>query len=151
MPVTQRAATTRIRSKTPRTIRARFMAGLGWKNCGRVCRWNRTGRVGTIYNAIDCFQPAKQGGRVRMALKFPSLLLAAALAPLGAQPALNPPAPFVTLGQAAPAVGGTVATLSAARSAQEMGLPSVAAALYRELLAAPAGAGDRNQIILALT
>ncbi|MSU70171.1 MAG: tetratricopeptide repeat protein [Opitutaceae bacterium] len=84
--------------------------------------------------------------------KFPSLLLVAALAPLRAQEAFNPPAPFVALGQTAPAVGGALAMLGAARSAQEMGLPSVAVTLYREVLAAPAGTGgDRAQIALALT
>jgi len=88
-----------------------------------------------------------------MAQKFPAiLLLAVALAPAGAQEALNPPVPFTVAAADATSVGGNLVTLGAARSAQEMGMPSVAASLYRQLLAAPPGAGgDRAQITLALT
>ncbi len=88
-----------------------------------------------------------------MALKIPALLLlSAALAPLAAEEALNPPAPLVAFTPEAGSVGGNLLTLGAARNAQQLGLPSVAASLYRQLLVAPAGTGgDRAQITLALT
>jgi len=80
------------------------------------------------------------------------LLLTVALTPLVAEEALSPPAPFVAAGQSTPPAGSWLALLNSARSAQDAGLPSLAASLYREVLAAPAGAGgDRVQIALALT
>ena len=66
---------------------------------------------------------------------------------LQAQGPLSPPAPFAR--NSAPAsVGRSILTLAAAQSAHDLGLPSVAADLYRELLAAPGV--DRVETSLAL-
>ena len=66
----------------------------------------------------------------------PTYFLSLALALTGrAQETLNPPTPL------APAVeipaGGNQLSREAARRAQELGFPSIAVGLYRELLAAP--------------
>lgn len=69
---------------------------------------------------------------------------------------LHPPAPLVAEGAAAPSTGANVVTLLAAQRAQEMGFPSAAAVLYRQLLDAPAAAGaiagaaDRASLTLGL-
>jgi len=78
------------------------------------------------------------------------LVIAAPLAP--AQTPLHPPAPLAVTGAPASlAPGQAAATLAAAERAQAMGFPSIAAELYRRLLAAPAGgAGDQLQLRLAL-
>ena len=80
---------------------------------------------------------------------FPLLLVS--LMPLLAQEPLSPPGPFVTAKELMPPAGNWLERLNAARSAQDAGLPSIAVGLYREVLAAPPGAGgDRTQITLAL-
>jgi len=88
-----------------------------------------------------------------MRSRFLACLLLATAAPLApAQTPLHPPAPLVGAGAPAPlAPGQAAATLAAAERAQAMGFPSIAAELYRRLLAAPAGGtGDRLQLRLAL-
>ena len=79
---------------------------------------------------------------------FPVLLLAMAAAlVLRAQTPLNIPVPLVTPSRA-PSPGDSVLVLAAADRAQEMGFPTVAAELYRGLLAAPDG--DRSRLTLGL-
>jgi hypothetical protein len=77
---------------------------------------------------------------------LPVLMLAAAPG-LRAQVPLNPPAPLAV---ALPAIspGEGALALAAAERAEEMGLPAVAAELYRGLLAAPNG--DRGRLTLGL-
>jgi TolA-binding protein len=76
------------------------------------------------------------------------LLLAAARA----EEPLNPPSPLVSVNQVIAAPGAVLQDLGGARGAQELGIPFLAASLYREVLATPAGAGgDRPQLILGLT
>lgn len=76
------------------------------------------------------------------------LLLSAAAAAVRAQEApLHPPAPLVTA-TATLSPGDEAVTAAAATRAQEMGFPSAAAALYRELLALPDG--DRARWTLGL-
>jgi TolA-binding protein len=60
-----------------------------------------------------------------------------AAAPALAQEPLNPAVPLLRTA-AGPSPGERALTLAAAQRAQEMGFPDTAAALYRELLAAPA-------------
>jgi TolA-binding protein len=75
-------------------------------------------------------------------LLFPALLLSA-------QEPLNAPVPLVTLpGAAAPSDGSRLMSLAAARRAQELGFPSAAATLYRQLLNEPGA--DRAALTLAL-
>ncbi len=62
---------------------------------------------------------------------------------------LNSPAPLMKPAAAALSPGATNATLAAARRAQELGLPSLAVPLYRQLL--DAGGADREGLALALT
>ena len=64
-----------------------------------------------------------------------------------AQEALNPPSPLTRAAAGSP--GGGVVTLAAAQRAQELGFPSVAAGIYRQLLAEAAGA-ERTGLTLAL-
>ncbi len=68
---------------------------------------------------------------------------------LCAQESLNPPAPLITL-PGAPAVspGDRAVSFAAAQRAQELGFPSAAAELYRQLLAQPGA--DRGRVTLAL-
>lgn len=83
---------------------------------------------------------------------LPVLLVTAIASVASAQPALRPPAPFVAGGETSPPAGSRLANLRAAESAQQIGFPGIAAGLYREVLAAPAGSGgDRLAIVLALT
>jgi cellulose synthase operon protein C len=82
-------------------------------------------------------------------LLLPALLLQALSA--RAQEPLNREAPLLQAGEAGGAPSQGALTLAAAQRAQELGLPLVAAGLYRQLLAVPAGAaGDRAQMTLAL-
>jgi TolA-binding protein len=88
-----------------------------------------------------------------MRSRFLACLLLATAAPLTpAQTPLRPPAPLVAaVAPDALLPGQAAATLAAAERAQAMGFPSIAAELYRRLLAAPAGvAGDPFQLRLAL-
>ncbi len=71
--------------------------------------------------------------------------LVAAPAASVAQP-LNPPVPFVA--SPAESSGATSRTYLAARQAQQMGLPTIAAALYRQELAQPGS--DRQSLTLDL-
>ena len=83
---------------------------------------------------------------------FPTslLLLGTALAAVvHAQPPLNPPVPLAPAAPAAMSAGAVNATLAAAKRAQELGLPAVAAPLYQKLLEAAAGA-EREGLTLAL-
>lgn len=76
------------------------------------------------------------------------LLLFTATVALAQEP-LHAPTPLITVpGLAQPAAGGGILSLTAAQRAQELGFPSAAAGLYRELLAAPGG--DRASLTLAL-
>ncbi len=81
--------------------------------------------------------------RLRLLVLAP-LALAAVLR--GQEP-LNRPVPLLAP-PAGPSAGQTALSLEAARRAQELGFPSVAAQLYRGLLAAPGG--DRTGLTLAL-
>lgn len=71
-----------------------------------------------------------------------------------AQEALVPPAPLLQTatprkaGQGAVTAGGGVVTMASAQRSQELGFPSVAAGIYRQLLAAPDA--DRAGLTLAL-
>ena len=88
-----------------------------------------------------------------MRSRFLVCLLLATAAPLApAQTPLHPPAPLVVAVEPASlAPGQAAATLAAAERAQAMGFSSIAAELYRRLLALPAGgAGDPWQLRLAL-
>ncbi len=77
---------------------------------------------------------------------LPALLLTLAVA-LRAQGPLNPPVPLLTVSpQASP--GENALQLAAADRAQELGFPTLAAGLYRNLLAA--GGGDRGRLVLGL-
>src|SRR5471030_3024592 len=100
MPATQAPRTTMRATSTSRAMIRTFMAG--WieleKQRTRVCRGNQVARDGTSYNAVDCFQRAKQlGGRQPPLMRFrriPTLLVSlgiAAAAPVRAQEPLNPP------------------------------------------------------------
>jgi len=85
--------------------------------------------------------------RKLLVLIMPLCLVAGAA--VRAQEALNPPAPLVGPVQGtAGTPGGGVVTLSAAQRAQELGFPSVAAGIYKKLLAGPNG--ERAGLTLAL-
>lgn len=68
--------------------------------------------------------------------------------PLCAQEALNPPAPLVAATGAVASPGAEAVTLAAAQRAQEMGFPSAAVALYKQVLAG--SGGDRVSLTLRL-
>ena len=72
-----------------------------------------------------------------------------ALVPLPAQEALNPPSPFVPAAAQNRSAASGVVTLAAAQRAQELGFPSVAAVLYRELR--ESGSVDPTTAMLGLT
>lgn len=74
----------------------------------------------------------------RAAAALAALLVLAGVAGRAAEP-LNPAVPL-RVGPSRLSGGEEVATLAAARRAQELGLPTVAAGLYRELLARPGAA-----------
>ena len=76
----------------------------------------------------------------------PLCLAAGAIA--RAQPALNPPAPLASPGAQTVSPVRSSLMLAAAQRAQEFGFPSLAADLYRQLLAAPGA--DRGALSLAL-
>lgn len=128
-----------------------------WKSRRRrVWRRNNFARDGTLYNAVDCFQLAEQPDRAFMRFrKLPVLLVSlglATVATLRAQEPLKPLNPLVPLlpeGAVEAMSRGEVADLLAsAQRAQELGLSSPAAGLYRQLLkVAPA---DRGELTLAL-
>ncbi|HTQ29967.1 MAG TPA: hypothetical protein VMI53_02050, partial [Opitutaceae bacterium] len=61
----------------------------------------------------------------------------------------GPEAPLVSAAEARPAPAEALLKQEAAQHALELGLPSLAATMYRELLAAPPG-GDRSALTLAL-
>ena len=80
---------------------------------------------------------------------IPIIILAMAVAAPAQEP-LHAPTPLISVPGVTPATAGSNAlTLTAAQRAQELGFPSAAAALYRELLAQPGG--DRGRMTLALT
>ena len=82
-----------------------------------------------------------------MRIRLHPVLLLATAALLRAQAPLNPPVPLVTAVRAA-SPGESALALAAADRAAEMGFPTVAAKLYRGLLAAPDG--DRSRLTLGL-
>ncbi len=65
-----------------------------------------------------------------------------------AQEPLNPPAPLVRTAEPAVSPGGGAVTLASAQRALELGFPSVAAGIYRQLLAVPGA--DQAGLTLAL-
>ena len=81
--------------------------------------------------------------RFRIISALPLVLAAA----LRAQAPLNPPVPLVTAARL-DSPGETALALAAADRAQEMGFPTIAAGLYRKLLALPGG--DRSRLTLGL-
>jgi hypothetical protein len=113
------------------------------------------GRVGTPYNAVDCFQHGRQiiahVPRFRKHFTSQSICgfaLAAALAASApAQEGATSPAPL-SRRPAAPAPVATGVTVAAAQRAQDLGLPSIAAQLYRELRDTPGA--DHGVLSLAL-
>ena len=66
-----------------------------------------------------------------------------------AQTPLNPPVPFVEPSSAMESAGRDALSLVAAQRAQELGFPSAAAAIYRELMQRPALPEGRVQAALA--
>jgi TolA-binding protein len=69
--------------------------------------------------------------------------------PMGAQEPLNSPAPLMaTRSDSGVSPGRAAVTVAAAQRAQDLGFPSLAAGIYRQLLAA--GEGDRTELTLAL-
>ncbi len=82
-----------------------------------------------------------------MRFRIHPVLLLATAAILRAQAPLNAPVPLVPPVRAA-SPGESALALAAAERAEEMGFPTAAAALYRGLLAAPAG--DRSRLTLGL-
>ncbi len=75
--------------------------------------------------------------------------LAAVLAAVAAaQEALNPPVPLLRAASGAVSAGEEAAALVTARRAHDLGLPGVAADLYRKVLTA--GASERGPVALAL-
>src|SRR5206468_8040274 len=83
MPTAQRPSTTAIRSNTPSTIRTGDMAMIDCllkRGRSAVCRESDDGRDGTIYNAVDCFQPQAQGTDVVSRVRIFSVGVAAMLA-----------------------------------------------------------------------
>ncbi len=68
--------------------------------------------------------------------------------PARAQQPLNPPVPLAAQAPAL-APGAEAASLAAAQSAHDLGLPSVAAGVYRRLLDAPGGDASRVKLALA--
>jgi hypothetical protein len=82
-----------------------------------------------------------------MRLRSLVLVPLALAAVLRGQEPLNRPVPLLEI-PARPSAGQAALSLEAARRAQELGFPSLAAQLYRDLLAAPGG--DRADVTLAL-
>ncbi|HWA09261.1 MAG TPA: tetratricopeptide repeat protein [Opitutaceae bacterium] len=87
----------------------------------------------------------------KISVLLPPVLMLALMPVRGAgQPGAT--VPLAPAGPAPVAPADAVRTLEAAQRAQELGLPSVAADQYRQLLALPPGTGgDRVQITLALS
>src|SRR6266568_4081124 len=83
-----------------------------------------------------------------MCFRIISVLLLVSTVVVRAQEPLNPPAPLVDANRAAVSAGDSAVTLAAAQRAQDMGFPSAAAVLYRELLERPGG--DRTAIAIGL-
>jgi hypothetical protein len=100
--------------------------------------------------AVDCSPASRNVTRVRFPRGFRRLWLPAALLglPAFAQEPLNPPAPLRAAAAAGSTAGEEAANLIAARRTHDLGLPGVAADLYRRVLAG--GAADRGAISLAL-
>ena len=87
----------------------------------------------------------------KLLLPFASLCVAAgALRAQDAAKPLNLPVPLAASAGRATSVGASVLTLASAQRAQELGLPAVAAGLYRQLLASPSAGADRTALTLSL-
>jgi tetratricopeptide (TPR) repeat protein len=86
-----------------------------------------------VFRSTD--RMASAFNRLRMRHSLYLSLLPLAVVPLPAQEPLNPPVPLIALSPA-PSPGDQALSLAAAQRAQEMGFPSTAAVLYRQLLAA---------------
>ncbi|MBS0631818.1 MAG: tetratricopeptide repeat protein [Verrucomicrobia bacterium] len=85
---------------------------------------------------------------MRIRIIFAGLLALGAAGGLRAQEAIAPTAPLITVPGLTPSPGANAVSLEAAQRAQELGFPSAAAALYREMLV-QAGA-DHTTLTLAL-
>ena len=83
--------------------------------------------------------------------KLPFITVWSCLAATGgvcAQEPLNPPAPLVRTAEPVVSPGGGAVTLASAQRALELGFPSVAAGIFRQLLAVPGS--DQGSLTLAL-
>lgn len=101
-------------------------------------------------NAVDCSRAARKVARVsffREILRFgvPAAMLFAAAS---AQDPLNPPVPLLRAAVAGTSAGEDAVALVAARRTHDLGLPGVAADLYRRVLVG--GGADRGPVALAL-
>ena len=106
------------------------------------------GRDGSRYNAVDCFHGSPQVYSVRIR-SISIIYLSVTATILMAQEPLHAPTPLVNVpGVATETPGNNALTLLAAQRAQEMGFPSAAVELYRELLKQPGT--DVAQVTLAL-
>ena len=119
---------------------------------GSVCRDCRDERDGTFYNAVDCFQcGAQRDGHVtRLRKTFSRALGALAIAVLArAQDAgpITAPSPLVAPVRG-PSAGSAAGGLLAAQRAHDLGLPQLAADIYRQAREAPGA--DRTALTLAL-
>ena len=126
-----------------------------------MCQGNFRGRDGTGYNTVDCFQLATQfyGDRPLLPMHLQKLplwctVLCALVAGVRAQETakpLNRASPLMRPASVAVSSGQAAVALAAAQRAQALGLPAVAAGLYRQLSEAPATAGlDQAELTLAL-
>lgn len=111
----------------------------------------RGGRAGTRDNAVDCFGGAPQfRPQVSPIRKILGVLAAGAVSAgtVPAQDALHPPAPLVRAPGGSSA-GMEMVSLAAAQRAQDLGLPGVAADLYRQLRERPGANWDGLSLALA--
>ena len=116
--------------------------------CGNALRG---GRVGTDYNAVDCFRDCTQRAHWVTPLRnFLGTIALGALigAPLPAQGGLNPPAPLVVM-RGTPSAGAEAVALASAQRAQDLGLPGIAADIYRRERDLPGADRDRLSLRLA--
>lgn len=85
---------------------------------------------------------------MRIRIIFAGLLALGAAGGLRAQEAIAPAAPLITVPGLGPTPGANAVSLEAAQRAQQLGFPSAAAALYREMLVQPGA--DHTNLTLAL-
>lgn len=102
----------------------------------------------SVYNAVDCFHCSPQVSPVRIR-SITILLLSVTATILMAQAPLHSPAPLLQGKESeSESHGGNAMSMLAAQRAQELGFPSAAVELYRELLNQPGS--DRAAVTLAL-